>query len=170
MKIAVISDTHDHVWHTQQAVEQANKSGAEIILHCGDLVSPFLLEEFDGFTGQFHLVTGNNPGDMALLERMITKRNPHFMYHGLIGKLEIADFKIAWTHDPQTGYYIAKSGEFDLVAFGHTHRWHLETINRTSFLNPGEILGRKEPPGWALVELKKDREHKQVNITQIKVS
>lgn len=169
MKIAVMSDTHDHIWHTQQAVEQANELGAEMILHCGDLVSPFALEEFDGFAGQFHLVSGNNPGDQALLERMITRRKERFFYHGLIGKLSLLDFKIAWTHDPQTGFYMAKSGEFDLVAFGHTHRWHLEKVNETTLLNPGEIMGRKEVPGWAMVELQRSDNIKTISVTQIKL-
>ena len=153
MKIAVFSDSHDHIWNMRKAVKQASALGVEVILHCGDLISPFMLEELDPFPGEIHLVYGNNAGDQTLLTRHCAQRKGHVLHHGRLGRLETNGASIAWLHDPATAYLVARSGEFDLVCYGHTHRWRLEEAGGTVLLNPGEILGKKEPAGWALVEV-----------------
>ncbi len=152
MKIAVFSDSHDHIWHLRKAVKQANDLGAEAIVHCGDLISPFMLEELDDFQGQIHLVLGNNSGDQVLLTEACLARRGKVRLHGWLGRLDIEGVSLAWIHDPQVAYAIARSRDFQIVCYGHTHRWHLEHMDNTLLLNPGEILGKKEPPGWALVD------------------
>jgi putative phosphoesterase len=154
MMIAVVSDTHDHIKNTRAFVRQANEAGAELMIHCGDLVSPFMLEEMDGFNGKIHIIAGNNPGDQFLMAQQIAKRAEKVRYHGLFGALRIDDMNTAWVHEPHLAKAIAKSGEFQLVCFGHTHRWLYEISEDVVMLNPGEILGRKEKPGWALVDTK----------------
>ena len=42
------------------------------------------------------------------------------------------------------------SGALDLVCYGHDHTQHLERIGDCWLLNPGEILGMKSAPTWAL--------------------
>jgi len=154
MKIAVISDTHDHILNMNKAIKQINESGAEHLLHCGDLISPFMLEELDKCECKVHLVFGNNPGDQFLLSKKLQARKGHMLHYGWRGQIDLNNRKISWIHDPHLAYALARTGEFDLVCFGHTHRWHLERLkNNCVLLNPGEILGKKEKPGWALVDL-----------------
>lgn len=152
MKIAIVSDTHDHVENTRSFVKQANEAGVKVMIHCGDLISPFMLEEMDGFNGKIHLIAGNNPGDQFLLAQQIAKRAERVKYHGLFGVLKIGGIDISWVHEPHLAKALVKSGEFQLVCFGHTHRWLHERTGDVVILNPGEILGRKEKPGWALVD------------------
>jgi putative phosphoesterase len=153
MKLAVVSDSHDHIWNMRRAVEQANALGVEVMLHCGDLISPFMFEELDAFRGVMHLILGNNPGDQVLLTRSCLERSQTVTLHGWAGRLEIDGLDVAWVHEPDLARSLARSGDYRLVCFGHTHRWHMEEIGETVLLNPGEILGKKEPAGWALVEL-----------------
>ncbi len=154
MKLAIFSDSHDHVWNTRKAVSQAIDLGVEMIIHCGDLISPFMLEELDPFPGEIHLVYGNNVGDQTLLTKHCAQRNGHVQHHGWLGRLDLKGFSLGWLHDPSMAYLAARSGEFRLVCWGHTHRWRLERVNDGAILlNPGEILGKKEPAGWALVEI-----------------
>lgn len=153
MKIAVISDSHDHIWNTRRVVEQANRLGVEVMIHCGDLVSPFMLEEFDRFQGRVHLILGNNPGDQVLLMRSILSRQGRAEFHGWFGAIELGGISIAWIHSPDEARHIARSGDFSLVCCGHTHRWSMEDMGHALLLNPGEILGRKEQPGWALIDV-----------------
>jgi len=153
MKIAIISDTHDHIVHTAKAIEQMNNLGVEAILHCGDLVSPFLLEEFELFNGPLHLVSGNNYGDPFLLSQKIQDSKGRFQMHGWIGRLEFNGVSIAFTHDPGVGNALFNSHEFHLVCFGHTHRRFMQEDKGRLLLNPGELLGRKEPPGWILLQI-----------------
>ncbi|MGB9711570.1 MAG: YfcE family phosphodiesterase [Dissulfurimicrobium sp.] len=153
MRLAVISDSHDHVWNTRKAIEQANRLGVQLMIHCGDMVSPFMLEEFDRFNGRLHLILGNNPGDQILLMKSVLSRSDRVEFHGCFGRVEVLGMSIAFIHDPLEAGHIARSGDFRLVCFGHTHRWFMEDMGGTLLLNPGEILGRKEQPGWALVEI-----------------
>ena len=75
-------------------------------------------------------------------------------HYGWRGQLDLQAKSIAWIHDPHLAYALARTGDHDLVCCGHTHRWRVEKLgNGTLLLNPGEILGKKEPPGWALVDL-----------------
>lgn len=161
MKIAVISDSHDHIWNTRRAVEQANRLGVEAIIHCGDLVSPFMLEEFDKFQGMMHLILGNNPGDQTLLMQSLSSRQGRVELHGWFGTIELGGISIAWIHSPVEARHIARSGDFTLVCCGHTHRWSMEDMGGTLLLNPGEILGRKEQPGWALIEVVRAEENSE---------
>ena len=41
MKLGVISDTHDQIWNLEKALQQLKS--IEVIIHCGDLVSPFMV-------------------------------------------------------------------------------------------------------------------------------
>jgi hypothetical protein len=59
MRIAVLSDSHDHIPHFRRAVLGANQEGAELLIHCGDLISPFMLTYLESFNGQAHLIYGN---------------------------------------------------------------------------------------------------------------
>ncbi len=152
MKIGILSDSHDHVWNLRCAIEQAAESGVQEIIHCGDLVSPFLMEEFDRFPGHVHLIYGNNMGDPELLNMRIQERKDRVTFHGWFGELSHGPRNISFIHDPRLARKLARSGEYDLVCFGHTHFWHLEKMGKTILLNPGAVLGNKEPAGWALVD------------------
>lgn len=43
MKICLLSDSHDHIPLLDAAVAEAKALGAEVVLHCGDLVAPSTL-------------------------------------------------------------------------------------------------------------------------------
>ena len=59
MKIAILSDIHDNIVALRAALERAR--GAETVLCCGDLCSPFVVPELgNGFSGPVHVVFGNN--------------------------------------------------------------------------------------------------------------
>jgi len=64
MKIAVISDSHDHLLAIRAALRKATEAGAEVLIHCGDLVAPFVISELKTFGGPVHVVLGNNDGDI----------------------------------------------------------------------------------------------------------
>jgi len=153
MHIAVMSDSHDQIWNMRKAISSIMEHDIQTIIHCGDLISPFMLEEFEGFQGTIHICAGNNPGDQALLMEKIQEATCKVVYHGIFGRLRLAGKDIAFVHDPGIAHAIARSDEFDICLFGHTHRWYIETIKGTLLLNPGEILGKKEAPGWARLDL-----------------
>ncbi len=161
MKIAVMSDSHDHIWNFQRALKKLEELDIRHVIHLGDLISPFMLEELDIFHGTFHLIYGNNNGDQMLFFKRLALLGDKVCFHGWFGELEISGKRIGFIHDPLLARKIAKSGEYDLVLFGHTHLWHKERLKNCTLLNPGEILGKKQQAGFATVDLK-DLEIKRV--------
>jgi putative phosphoesterase len=151
-KIAVISDSHDHVQTLELVLKLANEAGAQALLHCGDLCAPFMLNLMaERFSGPIHVVFGNNDGDGRLLQT-IAGKHAHVTLHGIYCELGIGGRQIAMIHYPEPARRIAQSGAFDLVCYGHDHLKYLEQIGQAWLLNPGELMGFKAAPTWALYD------------------
>ncbi|WP_456432887.1 YfcE family phosphodiesterase [Thermosulfuriphilus sp.] len=151
MLVAIISDSHDHIWNMHQAIEEINARGAECLIHCGDLISPFMIKELAAFSGPKHLILGNNPGDVWLLSKTCARSSQVFL-HGWFANLEIDGLKVAVVHFPEMARGLAATGEYDLVCCGHTHVYNVFSVGKTLVVNPGEILGKEGPPTFALFE------------------
>ncbi len=151
-KIAILSDSHDQIAHLTRVLESANAAGAEMLLHCGDLCAPFMLNLIgERFAGPVHVVFGNNDGDGRLLQ-VVAAKHPHITLHGIYAELEIAGRLLALIHYPEPARRIAQSGAFDLVCYGHDHTLLLEPARKGWLLNPGEVLGMKGAASWALYD------------------
>ncbi len=149
MKIAIISDTHDHIDKTDLAIGQINQSDPDILIHCGDLVSPFMLDSLSIFRGPVHIVFGNNEGDKFTISSFANKY-PSLTLHGEMGTIETDSGDIAFTHKPVFATGLASEKRYHAVFCGHSHRHKSEKINGTRLINPGDIMGLHEKPGWVL--------------------
>lgn len=151
MKIAVISDTHDHIWNFDKAVPLL--AGAQLMLHCGDLIAPFMIprlsKAMDG--NPVHIVWGNNDGDKRLLTKLASEAG-NVTIHGELALLEVDGVKIAMNHYPEIGAALAASGMYDLVCYGHDHTRHESQVGRTLLANPGELMGMKGSPSFLLFD------------------
>ena len=151
-KIAVFSDSHDHLPTLARALAAANDAGAEVLIHCGDLSAPFVLRMLaEHFQGPVHVVFGNNDADGRLLQT-IAAQHSHVTLHGIYAEIEVAGRHIAVIHYPEPARHIAQSGQLDLVCYGHDHTQLLEQIGNAWLLNPGEIMGMRSTPSWALYD------------------
>ena len=110
MIIAVMSDTHDHIWNLRKALEFIKEGGAGAIVHCGDFVAPFMLKELDNAKVPVHGVFGNNDGDQYLLTKLSLTELSSITLYGLTGELELEDFKVAFTHYRAVAEGLAASG------------------------------------------------------------
>ncbi len=45
MKIGIISDTHDRIDNLHKAITLLQVRGVQILIHCGDLCAPFMIDE-----------------------------------------------------------------------------------------------------------------------------
>jgi putative phosphoesterase len=157
MRIAVFSDTHDQISHLEAALAAANRMEATLLLHCGDLCSPFMLDRLGrGFSGPIHVVFGNNDGDGRLLQT-IAGKYPQITLHGIYAEIEALGRMMAMIHYPEPARRIAESGQFDLVVYGHNHIKHIEEITKDTgslgiLANPGELLGMNGAPTWGLYD------------------
>ncbi len=145
MKIAVISDTHDHRDNILKAVSIMNERDVDALIHCGDYISAFVVRWFDGLSDKikknFTGVYGNNDGDRVFLKDNLGQ------ICNLVGMELIANFdnkRIFASHMPneETVNAIATSGKFDIVLYGHTHSTVIKKYdNGVLVVNPGEACG-----------------------------
>ena len=151
-KIALISDSHDNIWNLAKALEAIRESGAEILLHCGDLIAPFIVTHLaEGFPGEIHIVFGNNDGDGRLLQTLAAQHERVHL-HGIYHELEAGGRRIAMIHYPEPALRIAQSGQLDLVCYGHNHTKHHQRIGDCLLVNPGELMGLNGEPTWGLYD------------------
>lgn len=150
MKIAVLSDTHDNIWKLEQAMPHL--AAAEAVIHCGDLIAPFMIKRLSsGISQPVHVVWGNNDGDKRLLTRFADQAG-NITIHGDFARLELDGKLVAVNHYPEIARPLAASGQYDMVCYGHDHTAHEEWVGKTLLLNPGEVMGMNGNSTLALVD------------------
>jgi len=147
MKIAVLSDTHDHMNNILKAVSIINERNADALIHCGDYVAPFVKKWFDGLNESikknFYGVFGNNDGEKLFLKQNLGQIC-EFAQNGNELILELGGKRIFASHMPkqQTIDALANSGSFDIILSGHTHYLSNKKLdNGVLVINPGEVCG-----------------------------
>ncbi|RME57097.1 MAG: YfcE family phosphodiesterase, partial [Caldilineae bacterium] len=134
------------------ALAAAREAGADVLLHLGDLVAPFIVAQLaEGFPGPIHIIEGNNDGD-GRLQQVVASQHPNVILHGPYAELEIGGRRVAMIHYPEPARRIAESGVFDLVCYGHNHLLSSQEIGASLLVNPGEIMGRYGAPSWGLYD------------------
>lgn len=140
MKIALMSDSHDHWDNLEKAVQLANEAGCTLLLFAGDLIAPPGLATLEKFAGDVKFVWGNNEGERVVLTRKMDA-STKIELCGDIYEATIDGVRIFMNHYPRFAELAAQSGEFDLCVFGHTHDYLEERVGETLLINPGEIQG-----------------------------
>lgn len=152
--IAFISDTHDQINYLKAAVNYANKAQADLLIHCGDLISAFMLHHLAAFLGPVHLIYGNNIGDTHIIIPRCYKQFPEITHHGVYGSIVEDDISIGIVHYPDHARKLARTGIYDIVGCGHTHEYMVERIETTLIINPGSMLGEHHNCGFVLLDTK----------------
>jgi hypothetical protein len=161
MKIAIISDIHDHIQNLRAASRLAQN--AEAMICCGDLCSPFIVDELaKGFADRdIHIVFGNNDADLFRITKKAVAY-PQLKLYGEFAELNLAEKKIAVTHFDNIGRALAHSDHYDVVCFGHNHQFEITTSGRSLIINPGEIMG--ELTGAATLVMYDSKRHEATRI------
>ena len=151
--IGIISDTHENEEAIKKAVAIFKEKSVEFAVHCGDIISPPMLEHFKGLKMKF--VFGNNDGEKIGLNNKAKelgfeiadekefeyKGKKFYVYHGT--KKEKLDAAI-------------KSNKYDYILTGHTHIKRDEKTGKTRVINPGALF-RIFPYTIALLDVEKDK-------------
>jgi uncharacterized protein len=148
--IGIISDTHENSSAIEVAVAMLKQAAPEIVIHCGDIISPPVLELFRGLPMRF--VFGNNDGERAGLRTKCLELGfgdiDDYLILTIGGK---SIFVYHGTRRSKLDEAIA-SQQFDFVLTGHTHACRNETIGRTRVVNPGALFAAQKYT-FALLEL-----------------
>ncbi len=140
MRIAILSDIHDNVWKLAAALEFA--ADADVMICCGDLCSPFVLDQLArGFSKPLYIVFGNNDADTFRITSK-TPKYPHVRLRGEFFEEEFGGRRVAVNHFDNIALAIARGGEYDAVFYGHNHVFDIRKLGaRTLAVNPGAIMG-----------------------------
>ncbi|MDH5471017.1 MAG: metallophosphatase family protein [Gammaproteobacteria bacterium] len=158
MKICILSDSHDNRPYLEAAVRAAIAAGAEVVLHCGDLVAPSTLEVIRPLNIPVHVIHGNNTGDLYMMGRVASKEANRTHYYGQDAGINLADRRIFMVHYPHYAEAMAATGDWDLVCCGHDHLANIHTVKNlagkyTWLVNPGTVGGINAPATWVLGDL-----------------
>lgn len=140
MKIGILSDTHNDRVMVKKAAEIFESLGVTVVIHCGDVTSPLILDELSEF--QIFLAYGNMDFDRVTLDQKIAQLG-HSNESGKSLHLCLDNKDIFVTHGDIYNLLdeANKSGSYDYVFSGHTHRFRDQKLGRTRDINPGALGG-----------------------------
>lgn len=139
MQIAILSDIHDNIWKLNEALQKLK--GVDVLICCGDLCSPFIIEHLvKGFSGPIHIVFGNNDGDLFRITQKASQYD-NITLHGEMAELALDSKRIAVVHFDIIAQGITASDNFDVVCYGHNHKYQVARHGKTLAINPGEVMG-----------------------------
>jgi hypothetical protein len=144
MRIAILSDIHDNLWNLAAAISSIQT--ADALICCGDLCSPFVIDELAKFPGEIHIVFGNNDADLYRITAKAA-RLPRVKVHGELLQKIFDRKRFAVNHFDYLAKPMAKSGDYDVVCFGHNHEFEISRETGCLRINPGPIMGAKFSSG-----------------------
>jgi putative phosphoesterase len=137
MKIAILSDTHNQVDRVRRALDLLRPHRVSMVLHCGDIEDPPVVELFRGLDA--HFVFGNCDHDQdALADKM---EEVGATLHESFGHLELEGKQIAFVHGDRERLLkeLQQAGCYDYLFHGHTHVRKDQLAGRTRVINPGAL-------------------------------
>ncbi|MBI5679760.1 MAG: metallophosphoesterase [Methanobacterium sp.] len=136
--IGIMADSHDNLDAIRMAVDFFNKSNVSLVIHAGDLVSPFTAKEFKELNCEFKAVFGNNDGEKEGLR----KNFKDLFYLDSFIEFEVQKKKFAVNHGTKEAIVdaLVKSRKYDVVIRGHTHKLEIKK-DEALLINPGETCG-----------------------------
>lgn len=144
MHIAILSDIHDNLWNLRAAISSVQ--AADALLCCGDLCSPFVIDELAKFPKEIHIVFGNNDADLYRITSKAS-RLANVRVHGELFQNTFDQKRFAMNHFDYLAKPMSKSGEYDVVCFGHNHEFEISRNGGCLRINPGPVMGAKFSSG-----------------------
>lgn len=137
MLIGILADSHDNLPCLSKAVEIFNERKVNRVFHVGDFVSPFTSKPLNNLKCKLVGVFGNNDGDKLLLKDRLKGIGE---IYGDTYEDTIDDKRIILVHKENLVEKLVKSGKYDIIIYGHTHKVDLRE-GRPLIINPGECGG-----------------------------
>ncbi len=142
MKALIISDTHDNIRALELMVSNEIMKQIDMIIHLGDIVSPFSLKMLLDTKKQLFGVFGNNDGDIDKLKEMCPTLTSQPLIMKLKGWTAILFHGFKEIETTRTVVYsLAAKTTGSVILYGHTHQPDLKVINNNLIMNPGALSG-----------------------------
>ncbi len=151
MKIALLSDIHDHIDNMLTAFHYALEKDCSHLLFMGDMESLSTLSLMcEEWPHRADIVFGNNEYDLT--SHLMLACGSRCTHHKHIGEVTLDGRRIIFSHYAQKVYPAVLSGEYDAAFFGHTHRTEAYYSGHTLVANPGEVGGVRQAPSFAVYD------------------
>lgn len=149
MKIGLLSDTHGSVPRTRTAAECLREQNVDVVLHCGDIGSEFVLIELVEILPpagvEVHAVLGN----VDLYDRSIASfpGSTGVSVEGTCYEMTVMKTRLAVIHghDARELHTTLTSGDYDIIFTGHTHLFDDTRHGSTRLINPGAVYRATDP-------------------------
>lgn len=140
--IGILSDTHDQIEELKKAITFFNSQRVELVVHCGDWVSPFTLKHYSALKAPVYGVFGNNDGDRFRHLIYTQKYGLQITFEDQFMSLSLHGKKMAVYHgdSEEIVHALVKCGDYDVVFSGHNHRASIKTTGKTIVFNPGTLI------------------------------
>ena len=137
MKIAILSDSHDNKDSLTEAVRLIKEQKPDLVIHCGDLISPEMLDILAGLPAR--LIFGNNETKREAIQAKALKLG----FGAVQDELELSEEgKLFYIYHGTNELHLIEqimSGKYDYVLHGHSHKRRNERIGKTLVVNPGAL-------------------------------
>ena len=130
MNIGIISDTHNKLSNTKEAVKQLLNKQIAYLIHAGD-IGEDVLNYLDSLEIPTIAVYGNTDRSLQPPKRVILQKPPYYF------KIGSTTFKLM--HEP---YYLTPDS--DIIIYGHLHKFECQRA-KSLYINPGEVCAREKP-------------------------
>ena len=157
MKLGVMSDSHDNIPNVERAVALFNEIGVDLVVHAGDFIAPFAVAPLAHLNCRVVGVFGNNDGERVVLAQRFEAIGE---VHPNLASVSLGGRNIAVMHYPELAIPIAKSGDYDVVVYGHTHEIDLQRVSARTNDETNRWY-----PGAKLEEFRLKADLKRVDVT-----
>ncbi len=144
MRIGIISDIHENFHNLFLALDRFETEGVDYILCLGDLMNPGIAKVMAAQPIPVHLIWGNNDGEKVDITMSSCATGSSLSVAlSTYDFIDLGNRKIFATHYDDLALPMAKSGDFDLVCYGHNHLKAKSQEGNCIVLNPGELAASK---------------------------
>lgn len=166
MLIAIISDIHNNEVNLKKVLDYCQREKIQTVICCGDLASLETLDFLnDNFAGVIYYAFGNMDNDQLRDFEFKEKYKNTFLFKDFgEATFEVSPREtrgetsnVAFVHFPDIAKQLAKTGKYDFVFYGHTHKPWEEMIGKCKMLNPGNVAGEIYPPTFAVWNTEDDK-------------
>jgi|SaaInlStandDraft_1057018.scaffolds.fasta_scaffold140264_2 uncharacterized protein len=137
MRIGILSDSHDHVERTCEAVRILKANGADVLVHCGDLTTSKIVAECAVLP--FYFVIGNHDADNVPALREAADEHKATCLDW-VDEFSVGNKRVGVTHGHLTmALQPLLDSCPDYLLSGHSHLAHDRMSGTTRRKNPGAL-------------------------------
>lgn len=173
MLTAIISDIHNNEVNLKKVLDYCIREKVSTIICCGDISSKETLDFLnDNFSGNILCTFGNAEYD-DLRDLAEEKKYKKVYLFKDFGEVIIEKKNVAFVHFPNKAKSLGRTGKYDFVFYGHTHKPWIEKAKADAnqkeytLLNPGTTAGEIYPPTFAIWNTDND-DFKLIRIHELK--